>query len=1493
MEFRKWDVLSFLKCHTESWLSFRSTSLDIDPDIIYLCGYCLVFLFLCYLVGIPSLFTGWKTTDSRKCSAKRRRKGGTLTGWSYCQSDTEEKRKLTAIVKSPLGRQHDTTRFRQLLCPDPFCEVCNRTTTEINQLLFPEALEDAPSVSPLASTAPMTESSFTMSSAFPAAPPGDQIPVPLLLPSPPPLSTPLHSPNPLTCSDEFLAPSLGYNLSPEPFPSLGPEFPADHSSPYDRAFSPVPQYDTQRVDAVLPPHTPLSLNNIFSEDPTLCQDINALPNLPQPMNPDDSSACHHQAYAQPTLSVSPPRGSTLTVTQSKAISILFKSVPESSSSHSPPGLSVSAVRGIEHSILSVREYSWWQANATDWSPSTLAPRDFNQEFLALHSSETSFGGDPAANLVEPGNLSFLSPDVLELLERQVQKRSDFLMWKEKEKKTYSLPKPLRPGYQLNSSRKVLRSVADKDDSAVSLPFWSPKGKPQELQMHELPPHLKSLGDHLQQKRIQLFWGLPSLHSESLRSAIYVSRDSPSIFFFNTIPNASIDQKSPELPQPLPLSLPKSQPPSLPQTQSQFPSMPKVQPPADLPCPMPAQPSGPSHQIRICGVFFHRPLNVPDSLDSSDIEHLEWHLLQKQQENLWGLPAVVRKSHKDFCSSPPSFPQHRATRVLESISVLPGEFPFPDEIQGKLEHHLRKRLIQHRWGLPQRIIHSMSLLVPPEGLSETLELKSISAPSGSTVLQGLSSKALNVGQSQSGSVHEKKSSITFELEKDARKYRGHIPENDLKDDLLSSSYKHLGDDLENNLNGQVANLSGKYSRASEGSLHDNELENVLRVHLSKKFEEINEGRLPNTVRSSLHIDEHTVQHSVKPHNQVGQDDLSSSVPQDYSLNTSQQLSFIHSSAQQLLETHIKKFRLRMLWGLPSKVLESIEIFKCKGSASFLNHPSPNNMTTQEDSKYGRFKSIRRKSNGEENVGITGVGPVRAHPVPATSHLGRDREGSMREPIPAVTHEPAEGVQRMKGGRPSLLPVKHSLPGKSRQTQCLPGMRCPPMPPARQAVATHGPKAGRMSFSSRAEMLQGKERHRNLEMLSKANMSREIFRAEELDAPRSKSSDILITSKPGSPPTAHVNGSHVETTVTTERPPPQIADSQESKLSDLKKKFLGELKFLRGSRDPRDAPGQSHDIPLSLDNLTLKSSLTHAQGMSSGDVVASQVLQAHLVDNGISMGQQRVFEHVFRRCQYKNLPSAAKRVNLLGPNTEELGGGDARLGTSQPRRQSVPSRKMALEEAQWSKTSQMLSQKEQPPPENLFKNKMKHFLQWIRPVMTGKRQNSQRGSPISSLPCRHLLKSRTVFTGMTVAHKFRSDTGMFQEKLGYHEALHSSVTCGRTHQKAKVQTCTEPIQRHPLNCRGPSCKVTHDKSCSQAAVIAGQTRPASIRSERRMVEHRKLWHLGNSYCVRSIPQPHMVSVHHLNPNGTPHEGHGSPASLTTVEGTVFRDLSQLLK
>ncbi|VFV39896.1 Hypothetical predicted protein [Lynx pardinus] len=144
---------------------------------VFLCGVGVLLLVLCYVKKNPCF---------GQC--QERRKSWTLKGWKTCQSEAEEARKVISLLQSPLCQHHDTMHFRQLLCPDPFCEVCNSTTAEVNRLLFLEVLEDATlSVIPLAATAPVTDSSFSPSPAFTAVPPGDLKPAPLPEPSPPPL----------------------------------------------------------------------------------------------------------------------------------------------------------------------------------------------------------------------------------------------------------------------------------------------------------------------------------------------------------------------------------------------------------------------------------------------------------------------------------------------------------------------------------------------------------------------------------------------------------------------------------------------------------------------------------------------------------------------------------------------------------------------------------------------------------------------------------------------------------------------------------------------------------------------------------------------------------------------------------------------------------------------------------------------------------------------------------------------------------------------------------------------------------------------------------------------------------------------------------------------------------------------------------------------------------------------------------------------------------
>nr|XP_058926913.1 spermatogenesis-associated protein 31D3-like [Kogia breviceps] len=246
----------------------------------------------------PSFFSFCSQHQRR---AKGRRKGGTPKGWRTFQSDVEEARKVLSLLQSfvlpvfcsPLGQHDDITRFRQLLCPDPFCEVCNNATAEVNRLLLPEALEDpTSSVFPLTSTAPVIESLFALFPASSTVPSRDLTPA--SLPEPSPLPPSALSPNPMTPLGDFFSPSpLGHSLAPEPFPSLDSEFPVDYSPPQPLAFPPLLPHDTQTADPVLPREATLSLDTSFSLDPTLSQDINPLSDLSQAVNHPDSFACHH------------------------------------------------------------------------------------------------------------------------------------------------------------------------------------------------------------------------------------------------------------------------------------------------------------------------------------------------------------------------------------------------------------------------------------------------------------------------------------------------------------------------------------------------------------------------------------------------------------------------------------------------------------------------------------------------------------------------------------------------------------------------------------------------------------------------------------------------------------------------------------------------------------------------------------------------------------------------------------------------------------------------------------------------------------------------------------------------------------------------------------------------------------------------------------------------------------------------------------------------
>lgn len=212
---------------------------------------------------------------------------------------------------------------------------------------------------------------------------------------------------------------------------------------------------------------------------------------------------------------------------------------------------------------------------------------------------------------------------------------------------------MSPEYHMNYLGNMLKSLGAEQDTTTPQPFWSTKGKPEQLPGPQQLSYPNVLGNHLRKTYNQLFWGLPSLHSESLVATAWISESSSVLrspsFLFNGISNACPVQMqakiSPVLSQSQPLSHleVQSQPliPSVPQYQP--PPLAQVQTHAHLQSSPPILPLSSPPQIRACGISCPAPQNKPQSIIPAEIQHPEWSLLQKHLESGGALDSVVKRS----------------------------------------------------------------------------------------------------------------------------------------------------------------------------------------------------------------------------------------------------------------------------------------------------------------------------------------------------------------------------------------------------------------------------------------------------------------------------------------------------------------------------------------------------------------------------------------------------------------------------------------------------------------------------------------------------------------------------------------------------------------------------------------------------------------------------------------------------------------------------------
>ncbi|KAG6924423.1 family with sequence similarity 205 member A, partial [Chelydra serpentina] len=95
------------------------------------------------------------------------------------------------------------------------------------------------------------------------------------------------------------------------------------------------------------------------------------------------------------------------------------------------------------------------------------------------------------------------------------------------------------------------------------------------------------------------------------------------------------------------------------------------------------------------------------------EELELHVRKKKLQHEWGLPLIVQKSMRGLMAAAPHPGRPKAPApAARDVTVLQAELSFLSEgSRRELELSLRKRLMHRRWGLPRRIQESVRLLRP--------------------------------------------------------------------------------------------------------------------------------------------------------------------------------------------------------------------------------------------------------------------------------------------------------------------------------------------------------------------------------------------------------------------------------------------------------------------------------------------------------------------------------------------------------------------------------------------------------------------------------------------------------------------------------------------------------------------------------------------------------------------------------------------------------------
>uniref|UniRef100_A0AC11EFG6 Uncharacterized protein n=1 Tax=Ovis aries TaxID=9940 RepID=A0AC11EFG6_SHEEP len=693
---------------------------------------------------------------------------------------------------------------------------------------------------------------------------------------------------------------------------------------------------------------------------------------------------------------------------------------------------------------------WWDTTKTLFFPTSSQSKSWKED-LSPHSTKAPSLGGNIDKHVEIGSPSFINHDVQKLLEILITKRVELRICKEG-KKDRSFSEQMSPDYHLNTSGNMWKSLGTEQDITTPQSFWNVNDKPEQLPEPQQLLHPESLRDHIEQKYSQLFWGLPSLHSESLVAAALVpessSQSQAPFILFNGISNVFPVSVQPGIPlslsqdpllpcagaqpQPFTQNLPMYQPPSMVQIQGQ----------PYLPSPLLFRPTYSSPQVSTCGLYYFPFQNNPLYLTPTETQSLEYPLLQKQLKTEMPLPSVNKRSQEVFSQLIPNCPQD--TGEPQPQRLVPG--PHGDLIKSDLQkQHLQKKPMEDQLkGRRLRSIHlSLQLSSSQCQFLVTYQAQGKQGSWQLTAFRGKRSQDTQKTRSKCPRRSHRRSQMKFQLETDFSEGLRPCLRGILKDPSRSSFLKKF---LQTNSEKESERYLLRPSKSDLlrpsksdsrnyllGGPEKKHLEKVLKAHLDKKLRQIDQGLIPVTVRRSWLAATHA---SSKTHLHKEIRTLASLKHWKPRINISHEISFLSPSIQQMLEAHIIRFRIRHRWDTSKQGSEPINLKPSEAqpsplptstfSLSAIWQPGP-----QSKTNVSKFLGKPQPHQGKQMITKASV-PSLGSPLPAPIPARWDIQRALGKTSHGDSRGPSEAPLTGQKGRPPCQMPAPNLKGRTRQS-----------------------------------------------------------------------------------------------------------------------------------------------------------------------------------------------------------------------------------------------------------------------------------------------------------------------------------------------------------------------------------------------------------------------------------------------------------------------------